>query len=417
MSLERHSERAQNPDFCQGDVANTSWAGAFPDPSEPLPWLADLNETECLSLVELRLQDVLGERRFAFVPNALQAQLDVRGRLFDRASRRVEGLLLEQPERRSLLVLQGVAELGQGEQAKARATFRRLTEFAPEVAASKYLLAMTYSMVGDRERRRDELEQALAIEPDFLEADLELVLLDALDGQLQRASERVQLLEARNPDDGNVHEIAGTITLLRRDYPASISSLETALAVGPTAIRAMKLALAFDRAEDVERGSQALMGWLESHPSDVEVRLVVANRYLARGDNEAARSHYRKAVLLAPYNFVALNNLAWTELLLENGGVALDLAARAYEVSPDDPRILDTYGLALTVTGDLDGGIEMLRRAVTRDPQNAGARYRLAHALSESGVRDEAKSILQSVLAQQAEFPEREEAKRLLDTL
>lgn len=404
-------------DPCPDETDGPEPAAAFPDASASLPWLPDLADQTCIDLAEARLERALQGKKYAFVPGVLFAQLLLRDRKFEEARYKVERLRLDEPERPGLLMLQGLAELGRGKASKARDMFRQVSDAAPESAAGRYLLAMTYLAPEDRDRRRAALEAAEALEPIFLEASLELARQQALQGEIQEAADRIRHLASRNPGHAGLQELDGTLALLRGQPEAASGALESALEIEPTAIRALKLALAHERAGDDEKSHEVLEGWLRSHPGDTQVRLALANRYLSAGDLETARSHYRKAVVAVPYNFVALNNLAWIELRLGHDSLALDLAGRAYELASDDARVLDTYGLALMETGDLGRAVEVLRRAVTRDPGNAGSRYRLARALSETGAREEAKTVLQDVLTQQAEFPERGDAERLLGTL
>ncbi len=404
-------------DPCPDETDGPEPTAAFPDASAPLPWLPGVADQTCLDVARDSLARALKRKRYAFVPGVLSAQLKVRDREFDEAIHRVEGLRLDDQERPDLLLLQGLAELGRGRSSKARDMFRQVVAAAPKSAAARYLLAMTYQAPDDWDRRRAELEAAEDLEPGFLEASLALVRQRALEGELQEAGARARHLASRNPRHAGLQELDGTLALLRDAPDAAAETLKNTLEIELTAIRALKLALAHERAGAAAEGREVLEGWLRSHPGDTQVRLALANRYLSAGELEAARSHYRKAVLAVPYNFVALNNLAWIELSLGRASLALDLAARAHELAPNDARVLDTYGFALMENGELGRAVEALRRAVTRDPGNAGSRYRLARALSESGAREEAKSVLQDVLAQQAEFPERMEAERLLDTL
>ena len=120
----------------------------------------------------------------------------------------------------------------------------------------------------------------------------------------------------------------------------------------PTTTAVLKLAFAQQRAGNGEGSRASLLRWLANVPDDTDMRLVLANKYLAAGELERARVHYAKVILLAPNNVVALNNLAWVSLQLGHPKAGLGYAERAHLLEPDDPRVIDTLGLAQIRTGN-----------------------------------------------------------------
>lgn len=80
-------------------------------------------------------------------------------------------------------------------------------------------------------------------------------------------------------------------------------------------------------------------------------------------------------------NVVALNNMAYAQLMLGNHAAALDYAGRALKIAPNNPSVLDTAGWALFKSGkDLQTARRQLRRAAQLAPQNATIRAHLAEA-------------------------------------
>jgi Tfp pilus assembly protein PilF len=67
---------------------------------------------------------------------------------------------------------------------------------------------------------------------------------------------------------------------------------------------------------------------------------------------------------------------------------------------PDNPEAHHELGLILTFTGDFDGSIEELRRAVELDGRFHQARIDLALVHMMLGMNDEARVELDSVLAE-----------------
>jgi tetratricopeptide (TPR) repeat protein len=75
--------------------------------------------------------------------------------------------------------------------------------------------------------------------------------------------------------------------------------------------------------------------------------------------------------------------MAWSEHAIVHYRNAVD-------ASPNDPRLLADFGLALLESGDRRSAISTFQRAVAVDPQNGQTRYRLAASLLEDGQVAEA---------------------------
>jgi predicted Zn-dependent protease len=116
-------------------------------------------------------------------------------------------------------------------------------------------------------------------------------------------------------------------------------------------------------------------------------------------------------------NPVLLNNQAWHFLELGDAR-AEDFARRAYELAPQNPQIIDTYGwVLLRAKKDVQRALPLLGEAAKAAPNDANIQYHHASALAAAGKSTEARSLLQSVLAGGSAFASRKEAEGLLETL
>lgn len=197
----------------------------------------------------------------------------------------------------------------------------------------------------------------------------------------------------------------------------AVESLEQAFNAYPVSALARDLFVARSRTGRDEAGIEGLREWLAGRPDDLESRFLLANSFMQQGSYQAALEEYRHLVELTADDPLVLNNLAWLTHHLGGEG-ALDLASRAYSLSPASAAIADTYGWILVQNDQPQEGIKVLRSAAELEtgPQS-GLRYRLAVALASVGEDEEARALLRGILESAAPFPERQEAETLLKKL
>ncbi len=198
-----------------------------------------------------------------------------------------------------------------------------------------------------------------------------------------------------------------------------------------------------------DRAVEELTRGLEQAPDANDLRLELANAYLATGnpkqavaearavlafapDNAAAyltmaraceqagdtagvEAVLRKGVAVAPRNAAALNDLAW--FLADKRGrpqEALPYARRACEVTPRDPACLDTLAWIYHLLGHDAAAVALLRKAVAISPGDPEARLHLGQILLRTGKAAQGAALLRQLAAGSAPAAVREQARREL---
>jgi len=95
----------------------------------------------------------------------------------------------------------------------------------------------------------------------------------------------------------------------------------------------------------------------------------------------------------------------------------MSLAQRAYEAAPSNPAVQDTYGWALVENGEVGRGLDLIRQAAKAMPGNAEIQYHLGTALARQGEVDEARRVLEGVIAAEAHGPIKDGAQSELARL
>ncbi len=107
----------------------------------------------------------------------------------------------------------------------------------------------------------------------------------------------------------------------------------------------------------------------------------------------AAREAVAKAIAIEPALPEALSARATIEINFDsNWKAAAETLQQALALAPQDPTLLAVAGNLALCRGELKGGVDLLRRAVTLDPVNAQMRAFFASALSARGRQDEARA-------------------------
>jgi cellulose synthase operon protein C len=118
-----------------------------------------------------------------------------------------------------------------------------------------------------------------------------------------------------------------------------------------------------------EKTDELTAKWVDLVPDSVPANLSRGNQLMTEGNIMAAANHYQKVLQQDPLHTTALNNLAWA-LRDTDTPRALEFAARAAEIEPENPAILDTYGWILHLDGQHRAAMDQLQRALAMAPDN-----------------------------------------------
>jgi len=162
--------------------------------------------------------------------------------------------------------------------------------------------------------------------------------------------------------------------------------------------------------------TEPMQRWLEKNPKDIEVHTRLGQLLESQGNTAAAIAEYEKALVDAPRNFIALNNLA---VLYRGKGDAraLSMAKKAYDLAPRQAAVADTYAWMLLQGGQTAQALPLLKGAAAAMPTNTEVRYHYAAALAKSGDTAGAREQITDALRDPTPFPGRDEAEKLAATL
>jgi putative PEP-CTERM system TPR-repeat lipoprotein len=171
------------------------------------------------------------------------------------------------------------------------------------------------------------------------------------------------------------------------------------------------LAMALDAEGQTEQAIAQSQAWLDTHPVASNLAHWLAQAQIKTGALDAAIATYRRLLMQAPVDALALNNLA--VLVTEDDPTeAATLAGRALELAPESADFLDTYGAALLAKGEPDAARGYLERAYAGSGGNPAIGLNLARAELALGRADAAAKLLRDLVSQ--DFPDQAQAQALL---
>lgn len=317
-----------------------------------------------------------------------------------------------QPENAAALDMLGSVQLALGDTANALGAFRKLAERQPDRPTPLLKVAGAQTAAGDLAGARKTLENALRIQPGYVDAQLMLGRVAIKAARFDEAFQLARQIQQQKPDLAAAFVLEGDAAYARKDLARALHAFERAHALSPSGGLLARQLQVLQASGRVAEGEQRLAAWLAEHADDANARAVLAESLIKRGQYKAAAAHYASLNRSNPGNLVVLNNLAWA-LFEAKDARAASVAHEALKLRPDSPDVLDTYGWILTNSGQPAQGLAHLRKASAAAPDNAEIQWHVTYALYLAGDKKRALRELDNLLASGNSFAAIETARRL----
>lgn len=302
---------------------------------------------------------------------------------------------------------------------QAVAIARLYAQRFPGDAEAAALLAFALRAAGELDAAERQIEAAREEHGDAPAIAIEQALIRASRGDVEAGRRALEASAAERPDDAKLQAALAGLHFAAGDTERGVAATERALELAPAdleplALRARYLAARGDRAaalRDCER-------YLAARPGDAGVHFMRGVLLSVEGRPEQAEAAYRRAIELDESDFAARNNLA---LLLEETGrpeEALRVAQEAYALADSDPDVADTLGSLYLRRGLPKRALALLERAEAAKPGRPSTQLHLAAAYAQSGRNDDARRLLEALLARvEPASPIRAQARAALSSL
>jgi putative PEP-CTERM system TPR-repeat lipoprotein len=320
------------------------------------------------------------------------------------------------PTNAALLEMLGQAQMATKDTSGALDTYGKLAAVMPKSPLAQMRLAGVYKAMNNDASATTHLRRAVDMQPTFIPARLAQIEAAMRAGRAEEALQITRDVQKLEPKAAVGYMLEGDVLLAQQKPALAAQAYEKAHLLGASpelfakTLQALGMA---GKSKDVKtRGGQ----WLNQHPGDVRVALMVAETNLSSKEYKPAISVLERALKAAPGNPLVLNNLAWA-YQQEKDPRALATAEQAFKVAGDNPGVMDTLGWLLVEKGDTARALPLLQKAAEKAPNSPEIRYHLGVALHKSGDKQAARKEIDRALAQNQPFNDIEAARALLKTL
>ena len=281
----------------------------------------------------------------------------------------------------------------------------------PDSATWRYLRARAYAFAGNAPKAINDLEAALRLDPNHVPSLLAKANLNIETDELQSAAEQLSLLQELVPESPALDALANRLT----EQTGRNASTNNSTAQQNTAsiMSEARTLWAEDRKDEA---LSTMTEWLQEHPDDVTIILTLGNTYGSMERINDAIEMFETALVHAPDNFVALNNLAW-HLREIDPQTAAKHAEASLEQQPDSVETLDTLAVIRFNQGNLAEAERAFRKIQSLGATDPTILFHGARIEAAIGNKAAAKEILQPLVIGSMDFPEADKALNLYNEL
>lgn len=311
-----------------------------------------------------------------------------------------------------------LAQYNQGDLERAITTLFTLIEADRTNAVAIYArIAELQAASGKPAMALQTLQKALALAPQA--APLQLAYarnLLAADRTAEALAVARRLQQKAGPAGVPGFVLEGDINAARGDWNAALASYRAAQQRGESGEIVVRLHRSLSMLGKADEALRLSNDWLKKSPADPALLRYMGTAALQRKDYAAAARLYQQALVGNSDNVEILNNLALAQWQLNQRQDAVARAEQALALAPADADVLDTLGWMLSEAGQHSRSLLLLQRAAMLKANDPQIQFHLARVLLADKQTEAAKSRLESAL-RMGDFPERDEASRLLKTL
>ena len=256
--------------------------------------------------------------------------------------------------------------LARGDAAEAARHSAALLKADPRDFEACHLSGRSKGVLGNWVEAAADFRRAVALQPQFMPAIVDLGVAQALSGDFQAAYSLLQRALAVDARPAELHFGIGLCLAGMSDFAGAAAAYREAIARnGRFADAYNNLGVVLDRLGELPRAADL----------------------------------FRQAASIRPQFVRAILNLADASMRLGQPAAAAEALRDAAALRPNDPAVQADLGAARLAAGDFDGAVQALERALALDGRLAAAAANLGEALWHLNLLDAAAAAFEQAIA------------------
>lgn len=253
----------------------------------------------------------------------------------------------------------------------------------PDDSTGQFWVSFAHKSFGRDGQAIDSLKKALALEPMFQTAAVNLVTLLRRTGRNEEALRLLREVLPGAPRPAELIAQIGALLVALRKVPEALAELSAALKVYPdsVAIRT-NYAGALMLANQIPEAEEQLLQVLKARPQDLGARFSLATVQFRKGDAKSARQNLESVLAYQP-SASGFYQLGLACTALEDGAAALRAYERCLELDKDHSQALVNLANLRLRAGNKQSAERLLRRAIAVDRKLLPAQRMLLRVLDD----------------------------------
>jgi putative PEP-CTERM system TPR-repeat lipoprotein len=310
----------------------------------------------------------------------------------------------------------GRAQMAAGDLNQGTTTLARAASLQPQAPAPWVRLADAQMAAKNSAAAEQSLRRALDAQPNFVEAQQRMVALRLDQNRLQDAVALARTVQKQRPGEAVGFILEGDARMSKKDADGALAAYQAGLKAVPSPeLMVRQLAVLHSAGKSAEADRQAA-AWMQRQPKDVAVPLFLADRALNTKRMAEAERLYLEVVKQQPNNALAYNNLAWVASELKRDA-ALDYAAKANALAPNQPAFMDTWAMLLADKQDFKQAIALQTKVLALQGQNPLFKLNMAKIYAKAGDKAQARQLVDELAKLGDKFGGQSEVEKLRASL
>jgi putative PEP-CTERM system TPR-repeat lipoprotein len=352
----------------------------------------------------------------SWLPRVILARYYLRRKQPEKAATYLDEEKLRESANPAIISLLAIMDQQAGNYNEAESAIKKMLDNDPRNEAAYLQLADLQTKKGDIKAARNTLQRLDREIPSSYKGKLLAYKLEMRERNYQQAEAIIkQLLEDDKTKLLGV-TLQATYQEAKGDLVKAIKNLEAHASSQAPFVLVQQLSDLYVKNNDSKSAIDLLSNWKKSHKNNQQVLLALAIVYQTSGNADEALTLYRELLELNPRNLVALNNSALLNFERDPKR-ALEQAKLAYEISGNASQsVIDTFAWLTHKSGDTATALKLLTPIMDK-ASDPSILYHYAVMLANSDKVKEAKEVLVTITKEPADFPESEEARKLLSEI